>query len=347
MAVDFFKKFIDDLGEPDTAIAADGTSPAEFEGYIDTGSYVLNAALSGTIYGGIPNNKAVVFAGDPATGKTFFTLGIIKSFLESNKEARVFYCDTESAVTLDMLTERGIDPTRMAFNSPDSIERFRTVVLKMLTSYEEAGKKFPLLVVLDSLSAMPSNKEIKDIGEGNDTRDMTKAQLLKGAFRVLRLKLAKVGVPLIVTNHVYAVIGSYVPMKEMGGGSGAKYAADSIAFLSKKKDKQDDEVVGNIIHVGMIKSRLSREGTRVDTRILYDGGLDRYYGLLKIAEDGGIVKKVSNKYEFPDGTKAFEKAILKTPEKFWTDTLLKDVDAFAQTQFKYLTTQPEEEDDAA
>lgn len=347
MAKDFYKSFIDGLGVDDTAIAAEGKSAAEFSGYVDTGSYTLNAAFSGSIYGGIPNNKAGVLAGETSTGKTFFTLAIVKNFLETNKKARVFYFDTESAVTNDMMTERGIDLDRVAKSEPDSIERFRTVALKVLDSYAAIPEedRFPLLMVLDSISMLPSNKEVADITEGKDTRDMTKAQLLKGAFRVLRLRMAKVNVALIVTNHVYEKVGSYVPGKEMAGGSGAKYAADSIAFLSKKQDKVDDKVVGNVIHIKMVKSRLSKEGTKVDTRILYTGGLDRYYGLLPIAEEGGIIKKVSTKFEFPDGTKAFEKAILKSPEKFWTKDVLDKVEAYVQRAFKYLATEDEDEDD--
>jgi RecA/RadA recombinase len=349
MAVDFFRKFINDLDESDTSVAADGKSAAEFHGYIDTGSYILNAALSGTIFGGIPNNKAVVFAGDPATGKTFFTLGVVKRFLEENKDARVFYFDTESAVTNQMLTERDIDITRVAKSEPDSIERFRTVALKVLDNYAQIPeeKRFPLLIVLDSISMLPSKKEVADITDGKDTKDMTKTQLLKGAFRVLRLKMAKVGVPMIITNHIYQVIGSYVPTKEMAGGSGAKYAADSIIFLSKKAERDgDNQVVGNVIHIKMVKSRLSKEGTKVDTRILYSGGLDRYYGLLPLAEAAGIVKKVSTRFEFPDGTKAFEKAINREPEKFWTQDILNKLDAYVQTQFKYTAGTEDESADS-
>src|SRR5579885_1530770 len=130
MAQDFFKTFVGKLDLEDTTIAAEGKSAAEFEGYVDTGSYALNAALSGTIYGGIPNNKQLVLAGDPATGKTFFTLCILKNFLAADKKARVFYFDTESAVTNKMFEDFGIDTSRVAKSEPDSIERFRTVALR-------------------------------------------------------------------------------------------------------------------------------------------------------------------------------------------------------------------------
>jgi hypothetical protein len=156
---------------------------------------------------------------------------------------------------------------------------------------------------------------------------------------VLRLKLAKAKVPLIVTNHVYSVIGSYFPTKEMAGGQGAKYAADIIVFLSKKKDRATDKsVVGNIVKARMMKSRLTKEETAVETRILFDGGLDRYYGLLAMAIAQGCVKKVSTRYEFPDGTKVFEKAIVRNPEKYFTKDILDAVEIYIKDHFLYGST---------
>lgn len=348
MAVDFFKKFVNDLGDPDTAIAADGTSAGEFTGFIDSGSYILNAALSGSLFGGLPNNKAIIFAGDPATGKTFFALGMVKHFLAANPDARVFYFDTESALTKQMFIDRGIDPDRVAISAPPTIEAFRTTALKVLDAYAaiDETKRFKLLLVLDSLSMLPSVKEVTDITEGKDTKDMTKAPIIKGAFRVLRLKMAKLQVPMIVTNHVYAVIGAYVPTKDMSGGSGAKYAADTIVFLSKAGEKdKEKQLVGNVITVTMKKSRLTREGTKVKTRILFDGGLDRYHGLLELAEETGVVKKEGLRYKFPHIDKlVFEKAVIAEPEKFWTEDVLKQLDEHVSQTFKYTGNIEEVED---
>lgn len=338
MAVDFFKKFVDDLGDPDTALAAEGKSSSEFCGFIDTGSYTLNVAVSGSLFGGIPNNKGIVLAGDPSTGKTFFALGIIKHFLASNPRARVFYFDTESAVTNQMMTDRSIDPSRVAKAEPETLEKFRTTAHKVLDEFGklEEEDRFPLLIVLDSLSMLPSSKEIADTVEGKEVKDMTKPGLIKGIFRVLRLKMAKLQVGYIVTNHVYAVIGAYVPTKEVAGGSGAKYAADTLLFLSKSKEKDDEKhVIGNVIKIHTVKARLAREETKVETRIMYDGGLDRHYGLLSFAVDAGIVKKLGSRYEWPDGTKAFEKAILKAPEKFYTTDILTKLDEYMKPLFTY------------
>jgi len=215
----FFKNLVEQIKDEDTNIVASGRGSAEYTGCIDTGSYILNAVLSGSIFGGVPNNKITAFAGESATGKTFFVLGIVKAFLDSNPDAGVMYYDTEAAVTKDMMEARGIDTHRVIVSEPDTIQKFRTHALKTLDYYEKSGdKRPPFLMVLDSLGLLSSTKEMEDTAEGKETRDMTKAQIIKAAFRVLTLKLARAKVPLILTNHVSAAVGSYVPMNEISGG---------------------------------------------------------------------------------------------------------------------------------
>ena len=188
---------------------------------------------------------------------------------------------------------------------------------------------------LDSLGNLSTTKEMEDTTSGSDKRDMTRAPALKGAFRVLTLRLARAGIPMIVTNHTYDQIGSMFPTKEMGGGSGLKYAASTILFLSKKKEKVGNVVVGNIIHCKTHKSRLTKENRIVDVLLTYDKGLDRYYGLLDIAEKYGIIKKVSNRYEFPDGGKHYGKAVYADPEKFFTDDIMDGINAACKKEFLY------------
>jgi len=320
-----------------TNIASTGENSSEFSGAIDTGSYILNAALSGSLFGGVPNNKITAFAGESATGKTFVVLGVLKRFLDDNPTGGVVYFDTEAAVTKEMMETRGIDVSRVAISEPQSIEEFRTNAVRMLTKYIETSKKDrpPMMMVLDSLGMLSSAKELEDVESGKAARDMTKAQLLRGTFRVLSLKLAKAGVPLLVTNHVYDVVGSYVPMKEISGGSGLKYAASSIAMLSKKKDKDGTDVVGNIIKVKMHKSRFTKEEKMVEVKLSYDKGLDRYYGLLDLAEKYDIIKKVSTRYELPDGTKVFGKNINEEPEKYFTDDIMQQLEVAAKAEFMY------------
>jgi len=339
----FFRNIVEDLKDEDTNILADGLGSSEFSGTIDTGSYILNAVLSGSLYGGISNNKITAFAGESATGKTFFVLGVMKAFLENDPEAGVVFYDTEAAVTKTMMEERGIDTSRVIVAEPTTIQKFRTHALNVIDQYEQQpkGNRPPMMFVLDSLGMLSTTKEQEDIAEGKETRDMTKAQVIKAAFRVLTLKLAKAGVPLLVTNHVYELVGSYIPMKEMGGGTGLKYAASTIAYLGKKKEKDGNEIIGNIIKVKMFKSRLSKENKEVQALLTYDKGLDKYYGLLDLAEKYGIFKKVSTRYELPDGKKTFGKTINENPEQYYTEEVMAQLEKAAQQEFAYANLQPE------
>jgi len=333
----FFNDLVEQLKDEDTKILADGGASAEFSGCIDTGSYALNALLSGSIYGGVPNNKVTAFAGESATGKTFFVLGIVKQFLEANPEGGVIYFDTEAAVTKSMMEQRGVDTKRVVISEPDTIQKFRHTALQIIEKYsaQPEAKRKPMMMVLDSLGQLSSTKEMEDTAEGEETKDMTKSATLKATFRVLNLKLAKIGVPLLVTNHVYDVVGAYIPTKEMSGGSGLKYTASTIVFLSKRKDKDGTEVVGNIIKAKLVKSRLTKENSLVEVRLSYKSGLDRYYGLLEIAEKYNIIKKVSTRYELPDGTKVFGKNINEEPEKYFTKEILNLIDEACKKEFMY------------
>ena len=334
----FLTDLVKELGDEHTTIAADGKSSAEFSGTIDTGSYILNAVLSGSLWGGVPNNKISVFAGESATGKTFFVLGVINQFLKTFPDGGVIYFDTESAVTNEMMQSRGIDSKQVVKSEPETIQKFRHTSLKILDNYleQDESERRPMMMVLDSLGQLSSTKEIEDTAEGKETRDMTKAQILKATFRVLNLRLAKAQVPLIVCNHVYEVVGSYVPMKEMSGGSGLKYSASTIAFLSKKKERDGEKnVIGNIIKVKMQKSRLSKENKEVECLLSYERGLDRYYGLIDIGVNAGIFKKVSNRIELPDGKKIYAKQIYENPKEYFTDEMMEKLEVYCNSEYMY------------
>ena len=238
--------------------------------------------------------------------------------------------------------DRGIDVKRVIHIPVSTVEEFRHQAVKILEKYgEEAEPRPPLMLCLDSLGMLSTEKELNDMSDGKNVRDMTKAQVLKGTFRVLTLMLAKVNVPFIVTNHVYDQIGSMFPQNVMGGGSAVQYAASSIVFLSKRKEKDGTEVIGNIIHCKMQKSRKTKENKMVDVLLTYKDGLHQYYGLLEMAEAAGIFKKVSTRFELPDGSKMFGKQILADPEKYFTKDILKQLDNYANIEYTYGRTDEE------
>ena len=331
----FLNDIAKEIGSEYTQLASDID---EQERYVDTGSYIFNALVSGSIFGGLSGNKITAIAGESSTGKTFFALAVVKNFLEQNPEGGVVYFDTESAITRSLLSDRDIPTDRVLVTNVVTIEEFRSQALRIVDNYlkaPEADRK-PLMFVLDSLGMLSTNKEIDDAIADKNVRDMTKSQLVKGAFRMLTLKLGQADIPMIVTNHTYDVIGAYVPTKEMGGGSGLKYAATSIIYLSKTKEKDGKEVIGNIIKAKMAKSRLSKENQEARIRLYYDErGLDRYYGLLELGEAGGLWKNVAGRYDMGDGKKIYAKQILADPEKYFTEEVMEKLDVIARGTYSY------------
>ena len=334
---DFLKDIIKETGNEYASLVSEGVEAGDVDEFIDTGSYIFNGLLSGSIYGGLPANKITALAGESATGKTYFLMGMVKNFLDANPSSGVIYFESESAITKQMVIDRGIDPERMVILPVTTVQEFRTQALKVLDRYlqQDVDIRKPMFICLDSLGMLSTTKEVEDTSDGKETRDMTRAQVLKAAFRVLTLKLGKAKVPMVVTNHTYDSVGSLFPTKEMGGGSGLKYAASSIIYLSKKKEKDGTEVIGNIVHCKNHKSRLTIENKMVDVRLTYDKGLDKYYGLLELAVKYDIFKSVSTRIELPDGSKQYGKTIMNDPEKYFTEDVMKQLDEAAQKEFKY------------
>ena len=332
----FLKDVAKEIGNEYAALVSDGIAAGDTNNFIDTGVHIFNALVSGSIYGGVPGNKITAIAGESSTGKTFFCLSIVQHFLESNPEAGVIYFESESAISKDMIESRGMDSDRMMIVPVSTIEEFRTQSCRILDKYMEQPKedRQPMMFVLDSLGMLSTSKEIEDVANDKQVRDMTKSQLIKGAFRVLTLKLGKANVPMLVTNHTYDVIGSYVPMKEMGGGSGLKYASSTIIYLSKKKEKDGTEVVGNIIKCKTQKSRLTKENADVETRLYYDRGLDKYYGLLELGIKHGVFQRNGTRIKFGESS-VYPKSILASPDKYFTPEVMQALDEAAKKEFMY------------
>ena len=335
--MNFLQDIVKEIDNEYATVVADGVSAGDTSAFVDTGSYIFNGLVSGSIYGGIPSNKITAIAGESSTGKTFFCLSIVKHYLEMDPGAGVIYFETESAISKEMIESRNIDSKRMIVVPVTTVQEFRTQSIKILDKYlqqPEADRK-PLMFVLDSLGMLSTTKEIEDSEAGKETRDMTRAQVVKSIFRVLTLKLGKSNVPLLVTNHTYDVVGAYIPTKEMGGGSGLKYAASTIIYLSKKKEKDGKTVVGNLIKCKTAKSRLTKENNEIETRLYYDErGLDKYYGLLELGEKYGVFQRKGNRVVVGESS-VYPSAILANPEKYFTEEIMNKLDEAAAKEFRY------------
>ena len=342
---DFLNKMIKETGNEYAGIVSGGIDGSDVKGFIDTGSYAFNGLLSGSLYGGIADNKITALAGPSGVGKTFFALGICNKFLKDNPDGAVLSFDTEQAITSEMISERGLDTDRIAIFPVATVETFRHQAITIVDSYIENKEKKPILIILDSLGMLSTEKEMEDTAAGKSTRDMTRAQILKASFRVLTLKLGIAGIPLVMTNHTYDQIGTMYPTQQMSGGKGLYYSASTIIYLSRRKVKEGTDVVGNIIHCKLFKGRLTKENSMVDVMLNYDTGLNPYYGLVPIAVKYGIFKKVSTRIELPNGKTAFEKSINNDPEKYFTDDVMKQLEVAVAKEFKYGDAETENTDD--
>jgi RecA/RadA recombinase len=332
---DFFKDIAKIVGHEIVKVAKDGTI-ADNTTFIDTGCYTLNLALSGSIFGGAPTNKVVGFAAQEAVGKSYLIIQIVRNFLASDPKARVIYNDTEGRIDKDMLEKRGVDVSRVLMLYPESIEQFRNVNHQILANYREKEEKdrFPLLMVADSLTQLPSVKETTDASADKEAGDMgMRAKAWRSAFRVLRQPLSKAKVPMFCTNHTYQSTGMF-PTTEVAGGGGFKYAADIILLLAKRKDTDSDKVVqGNVLHIKIAKGWNVKQYSELRAYLSYTKGLDKHFGLQDLALEGGVFKKDGTRLQMPDGTKIFEKELITNPEKYYTKDVLEKIETFAKGRF--------------
>ena len=176
----FLKDVVADIGNEYASIVSDGVAAGDTASYIDTGSYIFNALCSGSIYGGLPSNKITALAGETSTGKTFFALGLVRSFLEMDEDAGVVYFESESALSKDLIEEKGIDGDRVIIVPVVTVQEFRQQAIRILDKYlqQAESERKPLMFVLDSLGMLSTTKEIEDSEAGKETRDMTRAQVV-------------------------------------------------------------------------------------------------------------------------------------------------------------------------
>jgi len=277
---------------------------AKIDEWISTGSYILNAALSGSIFGGLPNRRSLVLAGEEGTGKTFIALSICRNAQKMGYD--IIYFDSEGAIDIDFVSRLGVDTSRVRLQPVNTIEEFSHISSRIVEQFNEMKQKGEtppkIMIVLDSLGNLTSIKEAEDTIKGDNKRDMTKQQAIRKLFRVNGLQFAMLGIPFIVNNHVYDSMSMFSP-KEISGGGGVKYNASIIFLLTKgklddaegekkAKDKNVDAVrVGVTIYVTPVKQRFAKP-IKVQLHIPFYKKPNPYVGLEKfVSWDGcGIIR---------------------------------------------------------
>jgi RecA/RadA recombinase len=288
---------------------------------IQTDVPIINVALSGNLDGGLTPGLTM-FAGPSKHFKTAFALLMAKSYMKKYEDAVVLFYDSEFGTPQSYFDAFGIDTERVLHTPITDVEQLKHDIMNQLQNIEKDDK---VIIVLDSIGNLASKKEVEDSIEGKSVADMSRAKQMKSLFRMVTPHLTIKDIPMIVVNHTYKEIGMF-PKDIVGGGTGSYYSADTIWILGRQQDKDGTEIVGYNFIINVEKSRYVREKSKIPVTVSFDGGINKWSGLLDIALEGNFVTKPSNgwyaKVDQDTGEVLEKKRFADTQtEEFWKDIL--------------------------
>lgn len=272
---------------------------------------MVNVALSGSIDGGITPGITVL-AGPSKHFKTSFALLMASAYLQAKPESVVLFYDSEFGSPQTYFEQFGIDPERVLHTPITNIEELKFDIVAQL---EELDRNDDVIVVIDSIGNLASKKELDDALNEKAVADMSRAKALKGLFRIITPYLAMKNIPLLAVNHTYKEIGLF-PRDIVGGGTGIMYSSDNVWIIGRQQEKQGQEVVGYNFIVNVEKSRYVKEKSKIPIGVSWEGGVQKYSGLLEVALIGGYVDKPSNGW--------YQRVDLTTGEVIGSKLRLKD-----------------------
>lgn len=234
----------------------ENASFAKIDEWIPTGYYILNAAFSGSIFGGIPNRRSIAFCGEQGSGKTYLALSCARNAQLMKDPYYIIIFDSEGSIDTEFVKRLGVDISRVRIQLVNTIEEFNHIAAQINKSFEETiaqGEKPPkIMIILDSLGNLSTLKEVEDSTAGVNKRDMTKQQGIRKMFRVNGAKFAKHGIPFIVNNHVYACLfgntkvnmadGSFKNIKDINKNDEVLTLSGSKKVIDKFKYNINDAI---------------------------------------------------------------------------------------------------------
>jgi len=253
---------------------------------IQTDIPVLNVALGGSLDGGFTPGLTM-WAGPSKNFKTAFCLIMLRAYQEKYPESVVLFYDSEFGTPQNYFDSFGIDTSRVVHTPVTDVEQLKFDIMQQLSNIERGDR---MMIVIDSIGNLASKKEVEDAMEGKSVADMTRAKQIKSLFRMVTPHLTLKDIPMVVVNHTYKEIGLY-PKDIVGGGTGSYYSADNIYILGRQQEKDGTEVIGYNFIINVEKSRYVREKSKIPVTVTFEGGINRYSGLLDIALETGHVTK--------------------------------------------------------
>ena len=250
---------------------------------------ILNVALSGSIDGGLSPGLTVI-AGPSKHFKSNLSLLMASAYMSKYEDAVCLLYDTEFGITPEYLKSMNVDPERCLHTPVEHVEQLKFDIVRQLENIERGEK---VVIVIDSVGNLASKKELEDALNEKSVADMSRAKALKGLFRMVTPYLTTRDIPMLVINHTYKEIGMF-PKDIMSGGTGIYYSANQIFFMGRQQEKEGTEIAGYNFMIGVEKSRFVREKTRLPLSITWEGGINKWSGLLDVGLELGWVNKPSN-----------------------------------------------------
>ena len=249
---------------------------------------MVNVALSGRLDGGLTPGLTM-WAGPSKHFKTAFSLLMAKSYMDKYKDAVLLFYDSEFGTPIKYFETFEIDMDRVLHTPLTNIEELKFDIMQQLQDVQRGDK---LIIVLDSIGNLASKKEVEDALDGKSVADMSRAKQVKSLFRMVTPHLNLKDIPMVVVNHTYKEIGMF-PKDIVGGGTGSYYSADNIYIVGRQQEKDGTEIVGYNFIINVEKSRYTKEKAKIPITVSFDGGIQRYSGLVDLAIEGGFVSKPS------------------------------------------------------
>ena len=272
----------------DSAILADSKFFTKKD-MIPTTIPIINVALSGRLDGGLTPGLTM-WAGPSKHFKTAFSLLMAKSYLDKYEDAALLFYDSEFGTPQSYFDTFGIDTDRVLHTPVTDVEQLKFDIMQQLSTIERGEH---LIIVIDSIGNLASKKEVEDALDQKAVADMSRAKQMKSLFRMVTPHLSMKDIPLVVVNHTYKEIGLY-PKDIVGGGTGSYYGSDNIWIIGRQQDKDGTEIAGYHFVINVEKSRYVKEKSKIPITVSYDGGINKWSGLLDLAIEAGIIVKPKN-----------------------------------------------------
>ena len=255
---------------------------------VSTAVPMINVALSGALDGGLTPGLTM-WAGPSKHFKTAFSLLMAKAYMDKYPDAILLFYDSEFGTPVKYFETFGIDMERVLHTPLTDIEQLKFDIMQQLQEINRGDK---LMIILDSIGNLASKKEVEDALEGKSVADMSRAKQVKSLFRMVTPHLTIKDIPMVVVNHTYKEIGMF-PKDIVGGGTGSYYSADNIYILGRQQEKDGTEITGYNFIINVEKSRYVREKSKIPVSVSFEGGINKYSGLLDVLMEGNFVSKPS------------------------------------------------------